>query len=285
MVHDLSFVSFPAGFKRYEQLVYSQLVRRSALRARHIVTVSEFSKKEIMDHWGIPANRITVTYNGIDEAFQPSSHIPNLFHPCEPRTNQEPRTRNVEPPPSKIQNPKSKIPYILCVGNLHPRKNLVRLLEAFVLLKKEHQIPHKLKIVGQTAWMFDEIFACVRNNNLENQVEFTGYLSQHELVLAYQNAAVAVYPSLYEGFGLPPLEAMACGCPVVCSSAASLPEVCGSAALLVDPLQPTSIARGIMQTLTDTELKEKLIIEGLKQARQFTWENCALNTLTAYRTL
>lgn len=258
MVHDLSFVSFARGFKRHEQFIYANLVRACAGAARHLVTVSEFSKSELQCHWGIPAERISVTYNGVGTQFVP------------PRFYVSAQANGADP-------------YILAVGNLHPRKNLVRLLEAFVLLKREHEFRPRLKIVGQASWLFDEIFNCVRQHSLENQVEFTGYLSEHDLVAAYQNAELTVYPSLYEGFGLPPLEAMACGSPVVCSSAASLPEICGGAAVLVSPETSESIAEGILKLMTDSALRRDLRIAGEKRAAQFTWEQCAEATLAAYR--
>lgn len=256
MVHDLSFVSFPQGFHKHEQIVYSWLVRKCADTARHLVTVSEFSKQELMVQWNIPSEKITVTYDGIDSDFHPAP-----------------------PPPT----PASSRPYILYVGNLHPRKNLVRLIEAFVRLKTQKHIPHSLKIVGQAAWMSDSVFATVRERNLENAVEFTGYVEQSKLVSLYQQAAVTVYPSLYEGFGLPPLEAMACGSPVVTSNSTSLPEVTKGAAVLVNPSSSSDIARGILSILDDNVLRERLIARGPARAAQFTWRGCAEQTLQAYQ--
>lgn len=253
MVHDLSFVSFPRGFKAHEQIVYSQLVKACAKASKHILTVSDFSRSELTRHWGIPDHRITVTPNGIGSEFQP--------------------------PDAKAGDP----PYILAVGNLHPRKNLVRLLEAFVLLKGNKNIPHRLKIVGQPAWLFDDIFESVRRSGIQNQVEFTGYLSQGELVAAYQQADLMVYPSLYEGFGLPPLEAMACGCPVVAAATTSLPEVCGDAAVLIDPTSPRSIADGMAAVLLDESVRGRLRLDGPRRAELFTWKHCAEQTLQAYR--
>ncbi len=253
MVHDLSFVSFPKGFHRHEQFVYSQVVQKCARAARHLVTVSEFSKQELMTHWKIAPDDITVTYDGIDAHFQPAQTASQTAEP-----------------------------YILYVGNLHPRKNLVRLIEAFVLLKSKRHIPHHLKIVGQAAWLADDIFRAVRNRNLENAVEFTGYVEQSKLVSLYQQATLTVYPSLYEGFGLPPMEAMACGCPVVTSNRTSLPEVTGGSAVLVNPDSAADIARGISCILDDNGLREQLITAGPRQAGKFTWRGCAEQTVLAY---
>jgi glycosyltransferase involved in cell wall biosynthesis len=254
MVHDLSFVSFPKGFHKHEQFVYSRLVRKCAENARHLVTVSEFSKQELMVHWKIPPEKITVTYDGIDAHFQPG-----------PSTQE-----------------KDAKPYILYVGNLHPRKNLVRLIEAFVLLKSKKHIPHSLKIVGQAAWLANDVFKTVRNRNLENAVEFTGYVEQNRLVSLYQQASLTVYPSLYEGFGLPPMEAMACGCPVVTSNRTALPEVTGGKAVLVNPDSASDIARGISSVLDDRGLREQLIRTGPTQAVKFNWQHCAEQSVAAY---
>lgn len=255
MVHDLSFVSFPQGFHKHEQIVYSALVRKCAQNARHLLTVSEFSKQELMTHWKIPARKITVTYNGIDSIFQPAAN----------------------PQPSKE-------PYLLYVGNLHPRKNLERLIEAFVQLKSEKNIPHVLKIVGQSAWLADDIFTKVRLSGMEKAVEFTGYVQQNQLVTLYQNAALTVYPSLYEGFGLPPLEAMASGCPVVTSNRTSLPEVTGGNAVLINPESSADIARGLYTIIDDETLRKKLAAEGPTQARSYSWHACAVSTMHAYKT-
>ncbi|HEX8371225.1 MAG TPA: glycosyltransferase family 1 protein [Chthoniobacterales bacterium] len=250
-IHDLSFVSLPSGFRTHERMVYRKLIRAAANGARHILTVSEFSKQELMEKWQIPAEKITVTYEAADACFR----LP------------------------ESQAPTSSAPYLLSVGNLHPRKNLVRLLKAFVKLKLEAKLPHRLRIVGQKAWLYDEIFDEVRRRKLEAEVEFTGYVSQQDLVWLYQNAAVFIYPSLYEGFGLPVLEAMACGCPVVCSSTTSLPEVAGDAAELVDPHSEDELARGIIAALGR---RDELRSTGVARAASFSWEKCAQETAAAY---
>jgi glycosyltransferase involved in cell wall biosynthesis len=255
MVHDISFVSFPQGFKTHERLVYANLVRQVALHARRVLTVSEFSRHDIHGHWGIPLDRISVTYDGLDDCFN------------------APVTKPAQSEP----------PYILYVGNLHPRKNLVRLLESFVRLKAETKTETKLKIVGQKAWLFEEIFETLRRHKLENDVTFTGYVSQDELVRLYQNATVTAYPSLFEGFGLPVLEAMACGSPVVTSKTTSIPEVAGDACVLVDPESVEDIARGLAEVLASAPLQQTLRERGLLQARKFTWRDCAAQTVAAYQ--
>ncbi|MCS7064522.1 MAG: glycosyltransferase family 4 protein, partial [Methylacidiphilales bacterium] len=262
MVHDLSYVSFPQGYPPHHLPIYRHLIRASARRAHHLLTVSEFSKQELIRHWAIPAHHITVTYNGVNPAFHPPSEN--------------------SPPTTQPPHPTSP-PYILYVGNLHPRKNLVRLLQAFVHLRQTTTLPHRLKIVGQVAWMAHDIFATVRAHRLQDQVDFTGYVTESDLIHLYQHAAVTVYPSLYEGFGLPVLEAMACGCPVVSSATTSIPEIAGDAAVLVDPYNPRAIAEGICRILQNPDLAATLRQKGLAQAQKFTWTACARATLTAYQ--
>lgn len=268
-IHDLSFVGFPQGFHRHEQLVYANLIRLCAWSARHILTISESSKREMMRYWNIPAEKITVAYLAQDSCYSP------LDPSVPPANNQQAASENQEP---TIKPP----PYILYVGNLHPRKNIVRLLDAFVRLKQS-ALPHKLKIVGQATWMAGDVFAAVRDSGFADQVQFTGYISYEDMVSVYRSAAVFVYPSLYEGFGLPVLEAMACGCPVVCSNTTSVPEVAGDAAILVNPESVSEIAEGIRRVLTEPGLAESLRERGRAQARKFTWEDCAKETIAAYR--
>lgn len=256
MIHDISFMTFPVGFKPHEKIVFTRLITQSARRARQVLTVSEYSRHEIHEHMGVPLDQITVTYNGLDDCFVPRSSAP--------ATSSEP-------------------PYILYVGNLHPRKNLVRLLEAFVRLKAETKTNATLKIVGQKAWASDDVFETLRRHRLENDVYLTGYIAQDEVVRLYQNATVTVLPSLFEGFGLPVLEAMACGSPVVTSSTTSLPEVAGDAGILVDPLSVEAIAEGLWRVLSSPTLQDSLREKGYLQAKKFTWSGTAQSTLDGYQ--
>lgn len=258
MVHDLSFVSFPQGFHFHERIVYCWLVRASSAVARHLVTVSEFSKRELQHHWKIPQQKITVTFNGV--------------HPSFARTAARSK-----------QDESGRDQVILFVGNLHPRKNLARLVEAFVLFRKRSGLPHRLKIVGPKGWLFEDGFEAVRRHQLEAEVEFTGYVDDEALQRCYREAAVLVYPSLYEGFGLPPLEAMASGCPVIASQAASIPEVCGDAAELVDPTSVEAMATALERVLGDPAYAESLRRAGFAQATRFSWEKTAAATIEVYR--
>lgn len=252
-IHDVAFAAFPKGFKKHETLIFNALGKRSAQNAKHILTVSEFSKREIHQYLKVPLEKITVTYNGLDECFRP------------------------------VEKKQAPVPYILYVGNLHPRKNLVRLIEAFVKLKREHKTELKLKVVGQKAWLYGDIFESVRKSGLESSVEFTGYISQDQLVQTYQNATVMVYPSLYEGFGLPVLEAMGCGVPVVTSDSTSLAEVAGKAAELVDVRSAESICQGIWRVISSETRQQELRQRGIARAEKFSWQQTARKTLDVYQ--
>jgi glycosyltransferase involved in cell wall biosynthesis len=261
-VHDLSFVSFPQGFRAHERWVYANLIREMARRARAVITISEYSKRDICEKWKIPVEKVHVTYLAADPSFE------------------EALATSHDSPVERVASP---VPYILFVGNLHPRKNLVRLLEAFVLLRKEKRLDIRLKIVGQKAWLYGDIFETVRKNGIEEEVEFTGYVGQEELKQLYRDAAVMCYPSLFEGFGLPVLEAMWCGCPVVASRATSIPEVTGDAAILVNPLDSSDIASGLEQMLGNSEKAARMREQGLRHAQNFSWTKTVAATRLVYQ--
>ncbi|MCL4534357.1 MAG: glycosyltransferase family 4 protein, partial [Bacteroidetes bacterium] len=175
--------------------------------------------------------------------------------------------------------------FILYLGTLEPRKNVERLIEAYARLKRAGEIPHKLVLGGARGWLYDRIFARVHELSLEEDVLFTSYIPYHELPLWYNLADIFIYPSLYEGFGLPPLEAMACGTPVVTSSGSSLPEVVGAAAMTVDPLDVSAIASAIARVLNEPSLRERLKAEGPRRAARFSWTNAAEQTLKTYHSV
>lgn len=170
--------------------------------------------------------------------------------------------------------------YLLYVGTLHPRKNLVRLVQAFArFLRSSMSSDLQLVLAGQKGWLFDEVFAQVRRLGLTERVVLTGYVPDADLPVLLSGALAFVFPSLYEGFGLPVLEAMACATPVVCSNVSSLPEVAGDAALLVDPLDTESLAGAIGRIVTDEGLRRTLVERGLRQIRCFSWRRCAREIL------
>ena len=172
--------------------------------------------------------------------------------------------------------------YILAVGSLEPRKNLPRLLKAFQILRENYRIPHILALAGPEGWYSDGVLEAVRELRLEQAVRITGFVEDGMLNLLYNRAAVLVYPTLYEGFGLPPLEAMAAGCPVAVSNSSSLPEVVGDAGLYFDPEDPEAMASAVHRILDSPELRSKLVQSGLNRARNFAWQKSAERMLAVY---
>ncbi|SNR60834.1 glycosyltransferase family 4 protein [Desulfurobacterium atlanticum] len=239
-IHDLAFLKHPEWFSRKFYLFYRTLIPKIAKKAKIILTVSNFSKTEIINLLNIPSQKVEVIYNGISNKFS--------FNPSIKKEN-----------------------FILAVSSLDPRKNFKNLILAFKKLKLKE---HKLLIVGSKNKVFSnqEIEQLIKETP---NIEFTGYVPDEELVNLYQRAKLFVYPSLYEGFGLPPLEAMACGTPVVVSNVASLPEVCGDAAYYVNPYDVNDIAKGIETVLKYELLQKELIKKGLERVKLFSWEKSA----------
>jgi len=239
-IHDLAFLRHPEWFSRKFYLFYKFLIPKIARKAKKVITDSNFSKKEIIDILKIHPKKVEVNYCGVSNKFFFNSSI-------------------------KKEN------FILAVSSLDPRKNFKSLILAFKKLKLKD---YKLLIVGSKNKVFSDTEIQKLIKEIPN-VEFTGYVSDKKLVNLYQRAKLFVYPSLYEGFGLPPLEAMACGTPVVVSNVASLPEVCGDAAYYVNPYDIDDIARGIETVLKDEILQKELIQKGLKKVKLFSWEKSA----------
>ena len=266
-IHDISYEHYPELFTKKEALFLSYGIQNTAKRAAKIITVSEYSKHDLMETYKIPDDKIVVTYNSIDESFK-------VIHD-----------------PVRIKQIKDKYEigdadYILAVGNLQPRKNIVRLLEAYKKLRLENiNMKEKLVIVGKKAWMFSEIFKKLEGFPYIKDVILTGYVPQNELPILYNGARLFVYPSLFEGFGLPVLEAMACGVPVVTSNVSSLPEVSGDAALLIDPYQVEGIADGMYQLLNQPSLYEACRLKGIQRANQFSWRKTAEKTVEVYKSI
>jgi glycosyltransferase involved in cell wall biosynthesis len=251
-IHDCAFVDQAACFTRAFAAWYQWLVPRLARRARAIITVSKFSRDRIAEHCRVAPEKITVVYNGIDRAFRPQEAS------C------------VEACAGRLALPR---PYVLCVGSLEPRKNLRRLLEAWNLLATRHS-DVSLVLVGAEG----KVFRDAGLTHTPPRVHLAGYLGDDDLPALYAGAEVFLYPSVYEGFGLPVAEAMACGTPVVCSDVTALPEVAGQAAELVDPLDVESIAGGVQRLLRDAQRRDQLRAAGLAQSRQFSWERAAAET-------
>lgn len=244
-VHDFSFYLYPEWHPEERIQYFSKNFFRQIERADVIITMSDFVAGEAREIIKSCNSKIVSIPEGYDK---------NIFNP----------NGNAEVGTGTRGN------YILYVGSIEPRKNLVNLLKAYLLLPGHMRREFKLVLAGFKGWHNAEIEVMLEK--LRGSVEYLGYISDEELANLYRNASCFVYPSFYEGFGLPPLEAMACGCPVVVSDRASLPEVCGDGALYVDPNGPDSIAEGIHKTLTDTSLRERLVQKGFERANLFSWE-------------
>jgi glycosyltransferase involved in cell wall biosynthesis len=245
-----------------DKLVLSFYMRIAAKKATHIITISKNSRQDIARLLSLNLERITVTYPGVSPLFQPMASA---------------KVRET------LERYQISYPYILSVCTLEPRKNLVRVLEAYTDLKLKYKIPQHLVLVGKRGWLDNPIFDTVKRLNLSDHVHFTGFVQDVDLPNIYAGADLFVYPSLYEGFGLPVLEAMACGVPVVTSNVSSLPEVAADAALLVDPKNIAAIASAMMNVLDNPQLSMALREKGLIRAKLFSWEKCADETFDVYK--
>ena len=264
-IHDLAFEHHPETFTRRGSWQMKLTVRRTARRAARVATVSEFSREDLLRTYRLSPERVVVTYNGVEPRFQPI--------PEDRREAASVRDR------WGIAGP-----YILALGSLQPRKNLPRLIRAYGALRRRHpQISHQLVIAGRDLWLTGEIHRQVAEEPWAREIVRTGYVPDEALPALYRNADLLVYPSFFEGFGLPPIEAMACGVPVVTSHVGSLPEVCGEAAAWIDPFDEDSIERVMLEVLTNPDRQASMRAAGLEQARRFDWQQTARRTLALYR--
>jgi glycosyltransferase involved in cell wall biosynthesis len=258
-IHDISFEHFPALFKRGSRIRMKLTIPWTARRSSAVITGSEFSRQDLITTYGLDPERVRVTPYAADPQF--------IRLPAEEVDRRLARF-GIQPG------------YLLCVGNLQPRKNLRRLIEAYAGLRSDVR-PH-LVIVGQAAWQYNEIFAAIRRHRLTDNIHFTGFVRPPELVGLYSGAAAFAFPSLYEGFGLPVIEALACGVPTIASNRSSIPEVAGDAALLVDPENVAELRSGLERVLQDDGLRQTLMSEGPRRAAKFSWERCAEATVECY---
>jgi glycosyltransferase involved in cell wall biosynthesis len=253
-IHDCIHLMFPQYLPNRFALEYARLsISLAARRAARVLTVSESSKRDILRFVDTEPDKIDVIYNAYDERFG-----------VEPREEDVVRVR---------ERYQLHDEFVLYAGNVKPHKNLGRLIEAFDMVRRRNLEHLKLVLIGDEISKYTALRRAVHQHQLHQYVRFLGYLPEETLAVMYRLAGVFVFPSLYEGFGLPPLEAMASGTPVVTSNVSSLPEVAGDAAVLVDPYDPVAIADGIERVLTDEQLRHDLRRRGLARARQFSWED------------
>lgn len=255
-VHDLGYLYFPEAHPWRQRLYLDLSTRWNARVAAHILADSEATKSDLVARYGASPDKITVAYPGLDETLAPARGL------------------------AEIEAVQARYgiasDYFLYLGTLQPRKNLGRIIAAFAALKPGPV----LVLAGKRGWLYDDLFAQVRHLGLEERVLFPGYVPDEDKAALLSEALAFVFPSLYEGFGLPVLEAQACGCPVITSATSSLPEVAGNAALLVDPHDTAAIAAAMRRVAADPALRDSLIERGLANVRRFSWTVCAQSVLS-----
>jgi glycosyltransferase involved in cell wall biosynthesis len=258
-VHDLSFVRVPGAASPSLKAYLDRVVPNSVLRASYVLVDSEATLRDVVDVYGIDLARLGVLYCGVSSYFVPSVLEMTIR--------------------SSYQMPER--PYIFTVGTIQPRKNYARLVQALAILRSRNY-DLSLVIAGGHGWLEDPIYETIRDAGMSDFVHFIGFARDDDLPALYSGAICVAFPSLYEGFGLPVLEGMACGTPVVTSNVSSLPEVAGDAALMVDPYDVEAIADAIQRVIDDEALRQTMIERGFAQARRFTWERSARQLLTIY---
>jgi glycosyltransferase involved in cell wall biosynthesis len=260
-VYDLSFELFPQYFRGFNQTYLRIGARYAARHARRLIAISDNTRRDVQRLYGVPLDRIDVAYPGVD---------PNL-KPCAAEAIA--RFRREKNLPDK---------FLLFLGTLEPRKNLITLIRAYAIMKRDCP-DARLVLAGGIGWLADDILAAIKTAGVEDSLLLPGYVAAEEKALWLSSATAFVYPSSYEGFGLPPLEAMACGTPVIVSNAASLPEVIGEAGLSIGPQDISGWAEVLRRVWVDSDLRSDLRARGIAQSGRFTWLATARDTAAAYR--
>lgn len=256
-VHDLGYLHFPEAHPRFQRLYLDLTTRWNARAAAHVLADSEATKVDLIARYATPPAKISVAHPGYDQTLIPVRD------------------------PAKIEAVKSRYTitgdYFLYLGTLQPRKNLARVIDAFATIETKAS----LVLAGKRGWLYDDLFSQVRRLGLEKRVLFPGYVAEEDKAALLSGALAFVFPSLYEGFGLPVLEAQACGRPVITSTTSSLPEVAGNGALLVDPRDSSAIADAMQRIAAGPALCESLIERGFVNTRRFSWATCAQAVMDA----
>ena len=252
-IHDCIHLRFPQYLPNRRALVYAKtMMGLAARRSRRILTVSQASKQDILQFLGVPASKVEVVYNALDE-----------------RLASPPTEADVASVRERFM---LQSPFILYTGNIKPHKNIGRLIEAYALLRRKGIQDVQLLIIGEEISKYPNLRRLVHRHQLHSHVRFFGFVPDATLAALYRLAGVFVFPSLYEGFGLPPLEAMAAGAPVITSNISSLPEVVGDAAILIDPMDPNAIADAMARVLNDPALRSDLVRRGEARVKAFSWQ-------------
>lgn len=260
-IYDLSFLHYPHLFKPFNRWYLSTLTRLSAKRADAVIAISESTRQDVISAFNVPSEKVHTVYCGADASFQP---LPST---------------EIEAFRTKHQLPQK---FIFRLGTIEPRKNVEGVIKAYAEWRARDKSAPPLVVAGGKGWYYQQVFKLVESLNLQDSVFFPGYVPQADLPLWYNAASLMVYPSHFEGFGLPVLESMACGTPVVTANVSSLPEVAGTAALMVSPTDTTALSRAMQSAFEDETLAQSMREKGLRQAAKFSWAKAAQQTTEIY---
>ncbi|MEM7726414.1 MAG: glycosyltransferase family 1 protein [Cyanobacteria bacterium P01_A01_bin.45] len=264
-IYDLTFMKYPEYVDTVVE-TYQEQVRRNLKWTDLIITISESSKRDVVEYLNVEPEKVWVT--PLASRYYKNYLSAEKINQLEEQTLYD-----------------FSRPYLLFVSTIEPRKNVEAILQAFNYLKEKHKIDHNLVLIGKKGWKYEPIFAAIANSPYRNYIYHLDYLSDDEVALFYTKADMLVYPSHYEGFGLPVLEAMIFSTPVITSNTSSLPEVAGDAALLIDPNKPMELAEAILQVINNSANRQELVTKGNERVKLFNWERTAKDTIAAYKSL
>lgn len=262
-VHDVIHKAYPMGHSKDTREEIDGNLRRVLKKADRLIAISQTTKTDILKWYSVYEEKIKVIYPGVNEQVNQIEKSNSLFNRLKEKYNISDK-------------------FLLFVGTIEPRKNIEGLIKAYRILKRKHRLPHQLVIVGMKGWMYSGVFDLAKNSGLEEEIIFTDYISTEDLNLFYNFADVFIYPSFYEGFGFPIVEAFRCGTPVITSNTSSCAEIAGDAAILIDPYDPGEIVEAVLKTVDDVGLRNKLKDKGLDRAKLFLWEDAAKKTLELF---